>query len=246
VNSSFQGDVPRFCAKDVVETIDANYRTQAAPAGRGLLGDSMTGDGALRMAAAYPDVFSTVYINHPWLLAEGTLEDSYFTEPSVVEGMLGFADTLKDVPPGEAGTGYLEVDDQIHFVEPSVTLMYAMQYLAEPEPPYFSYLYTDVDTPADPAVWNRWEAGVGTLEERVTQMKEGLTQLTGLGIGSGSLDHYAQWAVPGADELHRVLMESGVPHQFDEYAGGSRELRYRLKPVIMPFFAEHLDTEPGS
>jgi len=173
------------------------------------------------------------------------LEDTYFTQPSVVEAMLSSADTLKDVPPDEAGTAFWEIFDEID-LEPAVTLLYAMQYLAEPEPPYFSYLYTDVDTPADPEVWNRWEAGVGTLEERVTQMKEGLTQLTGLGIGSGSLDHYAQWAVPGADELHRALMESGVPHQFDEYAGGSRELRHRLGPVIMPFFAEHLETESSS
>jgi hypothetical protein len=180
------------------------------------------------------------------LLAEGTLEDAYFTKPLVVEAMLGFADTLKDVPPDEVGTVFREMNSQIESSDVGFTLLYAMQYLAEPEPPYFSYLYTDVDTPADPEVWNRWEAGVGTLEERVTQMKEGLTQLTGLGIGSGSLDHYAQWAVPGADELHRALMESGVPHQFDEYAGGSRELRHRLGPVIMPFFAEHLETEPSS
>ena len=64
--------------------------------------------------------------------------------------------------------------------------MYAMQYMSEPTPPYFSYLFTDVDTQADPEVWNRWEAGVGNLKEKVTQGKEGMMQLAGLGIGHGS------------------------------------------------------------
>lgn len=246
VNSSFQGDAPGFCAKDVVAAIDANYRTLDAPAGRGLLGNTQAGDAALRMAMTYPDVFSAVYINHPWVLAEGTLEDTYFTEPSVVEAMLGFADKLKDVPPDEVGTVYPEIVDEISLFETGFTLEYAMQYMAEPEPPYFSYLYTDVDTPADPEVWNRWEAGAGDLEERVAQGKEGLMQLAGLGIGRGDMDFFAPWAVPGTDELQRVLSESSIPHQWDEYAGSGLRLRDQLGPVIMPFFAEHLETEPGS
>lgn len=86
----------------------------------------------------------------------------------------------------------------------------------------------------------------GNLEEKVAEMKEGLTQLTGLGIGRGSMDNYSKWAMPGTDELHQVLMESGVPHQFDEHVSGGGELRHRLVPVIMPFFAEHLETESSS
>jgi hypothetical protein len=201
------------------------------------------------MAAAYPDVFGAVYINQPWLLAEGTLEDAYFTKPLVVEAMLGFADTLKDVPPDEVGTVFREMNSQIESSDVGFTLLYAMQYLAEPEPPYFSYLYTDVDTPADPAVWNRWQAGVGNLEERVAQGKESLTQLAGLGIGRSRADNFATWAVSGTDELHRILTESSVPHQWDEYDGGGYRgymLKDQLGSVIMPFFAEHLDTEPGS
>jgi enterochelin esterase-like enzyme len=69
VNSSFQGDVPGFCAKDVIEYINVNYWTLVTLVGRSLLGDTLTGDAVLWMAAAYPDVFSTVYINHPWVLA---------------------------------------------------------------------------------------------------------------------------------------------------------------------------------
>ncbi|MGD2078430.1 MAG: hypothetical protein PVH18_08610, partial [Chloroflexota bacterium] len=120
------------------------------------------------------------------------------------------------------------------------------QYMAETESPYFSYLYTDVDTPADPEVWSRWEAGVGNLQERVTQGEEGLMQLAGLGIGRGSTDNFSPWALPGTDELHRVLEEASVPHQWDEYSGNGLALKDQLGPIIMPFFAEHLETTPSS
>jgi len=247
-NSSFQGNVLDFCAKDVVEYLDTHYQTLAAPAGRGLLGDTITGDAALRMASTYSDVFSTVYINHPWVLADGSLEngDTYFTAPLVVEEMLDIADSLKDVPPDQAGTIFREILNDVHSAGPGFTLMYAMQYMSEPTPPYFSYLYTDVDTQADPEVWNRWEAGVGDLQEKVTQGKEGLMQLAGLGIGRGSSDNFSQWALSGMAELHEDLNEAGIPHQWDEYSGNGLGLIDQLGPVIVPFFADHLVTEPGS
>lgn len=245
-DSSFQGDVLNFCAKDVVDYIDANYRTMPVPAGRGLLGDTLTGDGTLRMAMSYPDVFSTVYINLPWVLADGALEETYFTQPEVIEAMLSFADSLKDIPPEEIGSAYPEQVYQINSPGAGFTLDYAMHYMAEPEPPYFAYLYRDGDTPAEPEVWERWEAGIGSLPERVAQGKDGLMQLTGLGLGRGNVDTFSPWAVAGTDELHQLLSESGIAHQWDEYSGGSYELVDRLGTVIMPFFAEHLETEPGS
>jgi hypothetical protein len=212
------------------------------------LGDTLTGDAALRMAAANSDVFSTVYINHPWVLAEGSLEngDTYFTQSLIVEEMLGFADRLMDVPPDQAGSAYREIAGEIRSAGTGFTLLYAMYYMSEPTPPYFSYLFTDVDTPADSEVWNRWEMGVGALEEKVTQGKEGLMQLTGLGIGRGSTDNFSQWALSGIDELHQVLNEAGIPHQWDEYSGNGNGLADQLETVIVPFFASHLAPEPGS
>ena len=247
-NSSFQGNVLDFCAKDVVEYIDTHYRTLATPAGRGLLGDTITGDAALRMASTYSDVFSAVYINHPWVLAEGSLEngDTYFTQPLVVEGMLDIAERLMDVPPDQVGTVFEEIRSNTHSAGIGFTLMYATQYMSEPTSPYFSYLYTDVNTQADPEVWNRWEAGVGALEEKVTQGKDGLMRLIGLGIGRGTTDNFSQWALSGMVELHQVLNDAGIPHQWDEYSGNGLELIDQLGTVIVPFFADHLVTEPGS
>ena len=247
-NSSFQGNVLDFCAKDVVEYIDTHYRTLATPAGRGFLGDTLTGDAALRMAADNSDVFSTVYINHPWVLAEGSLEngDTYFTQQLVIEKMIDIAERLQDVPPDQAREVYGEIVGDISSAGIGFTLIYAMHYMSEPTPPYFSYLYIDADTPADPEVWERWEAGAGTLEEKVTQGKEGLMQLAGLGIGRGSSDNYSQWAISGMVELHQVLIEAGIPHQWDEYSGNGLELTDQMGTVIVPFFADHLVTEPGS
>ena len=189
-----------------------------------------------------------MYINHPWVLAKGSLEngDTYFTQPLVIEEMLDIAERLKDVPPDQASEVYREIVDDINSAGIGFTLIYTMHYMSEPTPPYFSYLYTDIDTPADPEIWNRWEAGVGALEEKVTQGKDSLMQLTGLGIGRGSSDNYSQWALSGIDELHQVLNEAGIPHQWDEYSGNGLELIDQLGTVIVPFFADHFVAEPGS
>jgi putative tributyrin esterase len=46
-----------YIRTDVVAHVDATYRTRASPTGRGLLGNSMGGYGALKLALQFPDIF---------------------------------------------------------------------------------------------------------------------------------------------------------------------------------------------
>ncbi len=61
-NSVTSGDWEGFIAKDVVAYMDSHYRTIPERAGRGLAGHSMGGYGTVRIAAKYPQVFSSIYI----------------------------------------------------------------------------------------------------------------------------------------------------------------------------------------
>ncbi|MFG0319480.1 MAG: alpha/beta hydrolase [Planctomycetota bacterium JB042] len=55
-----KADWADFVRRDLVEWVDARYRTVADRSGRGLTGDSMGGYGALNIAFQHPDVFGSV------------------------------------------------------------------------------------------------------------------------------------------------------------------------------------------
>src|SRR5688572_30911999 len=56
------GDYESFVADELVEWVDANYRTVAKPESRGLAGHSMGGYGTARLAMKRPGVFSSIHL----------------------------------------------------------------------------------------------------------------------------------------------------------------------------------------
>jgi enterochelin esterase-like enzyme len=60
-NSIVTGDWEGFIAKDLVNYIDAHYRTVAKREARGLSGHSMGGYGTLRIGMKHPEVFVALY-----------------------------------------------------------------------------------------------------------------------------------------------------------------------------------------
>ena len=56
------GDYESFVVDDLVQWIDANYRTIPERASRGLAGHSMGGYGTARVAMKHPEVFSSIYM----------------------------------------------------------------------------------------------------------------------------------------------------------------------------------------
>ncbi|MEO6347599.1 MAG: alpha/beta fold hydrolase [Aquaticitalea sp.] len=67
-NSKLIGNWSDYIAKDVVEYLDKNFRTIPNRENRGLSGHSMGGNGALKIAMLYPEVFSSVYAMSPAVL----------------------------------------------------------------------------------------------------------------------------------------------------------------------------------
>jgi enterochelin esterase-like enzyme len=59
------GDFENFISHDVVEYIDAHYRTLPNRLSRGLVGHSMGGYGATHIGMKHPDVFGSLYIMSP-------------------------------------------------------------------------------------------------------------------------------------------------------------------------------------
>ncbi|HEX8825637.1 MAG TPA: alpha/beta fold hydrolase, partial [Archangium sp.] len=69
LDSAVTGGWEDFIVREVVGYVDANYRTLAQPASRGIAGHSMGGYGALRLGMRHPDVFGAVYAMAPCCLA---------------------------------------------------------------------------------------------------------------------------------------------------------------------------------
>jgi S-formylglutathione hydrolase FrmB len=72
-----------FFIQELVPEIDRKYRTQAAPAKRGISGVSMGGYGALHLAMRHPDVFGSASAHSAALLPK-------FPDPLPTEGRWGF------------------------------------------------------------------------------------------------------------------------------------------------------------
>ncbi|MGF2030440.1 alpha/beta hydrolase-fold protein, partial [Lactococcus lactis] len=62
------GDFENFIARDLVDYVDAHYRTIPHRSSRGLVGHSMGGYGATRIGLKHPDVFGSLYIMSPCCL----------------------------------------------------------------------------------------------------------------------------------------------------------------------------------
>lgn len=54
------GGYETYISRDIVNYVDANFRTLATPASRGITGCSMGGDGAVHLGIAHPDIFGVV------------------------------------------------------------------------------------------------------------------------------------------------------------------------------------------
>ncbi len=71
-NSVTTGNFEDYIAHDVVNYIDAHYRTIPERTSRGLVGHSMGGYGATRIGMKHPEVFGSLYIMSPCCLSGRT------------------------------------------------------------------------------------------------------------------------------------------------------------------------------
>ena len=67
-NSSLNGRWEDFITQDLVQFVERNYRAVRRSRSRGIMGVSMGGYGAIKLALKHPDLFSVVYGNVPALL----------------------------------------------------------------------------------------------------------------------------------------------------------------------------------
>lgn len=214
-NSPVIGNWERFVARDLVDYIDANYRTIARREGRGLSGHSMGGYGTLRVGMTYAGVFNALYA-----MSAGALQDSIPTPRAVMEQHERMAAGIEPAP------------------RSMVNGMQARASAWSPNPqnpPYYFDLPYDAEGNEVPLVAEKWTAN--TLLVSVDQHVSALKTFRGLMLDVGDEDGLAASNTQFSSALTRL----GVPHGYEIYAGNhGNRIGTRFVSHVLPFFEQVL------
>lgn len=228
VDSPVGGGWETFLVRELVPRIDAELRTIAAPASRGVAGHSMGGFGALRLAMRFPDVFGSVYAMSPCCL---DLTDD------IGHGNQDWRKALRFQSPEDLGKAVQAGD----FYPVAMIAMAAAITPNREKPPFF------VDLPVrevrgelmpDDEVYERWRAALPLSQ--VAAYRANLLRLRGIAIDYGTSDQFAH-IITSTPDLSRELARLRIPHRLDVYAGDHRQqIPQRLRTHVLPFFATAL------
>lgn len=233
-NSSLNGNWEDYIVRELVENVDAHYRTLARPESRGIAGHSMGGYGAMSLAMKHPDVFSVVYALSPCCL-----------------GMAGdFFDN-----PAWSKTMHLTSRDQLKSSPKSFDEFYELAFVAlsaafSPNPGHapfnvdFPFEERDgkvVEKESSMALW-RSKMPLYLLDDK----KENLLKLRGIFLDYGAKEEFSHITIT-TQLFSKGLAERKIPHIFEVYADGTHvsKVGERVETHVLQFFSARLDfSEP--
>jgi len=209
------GDFERFISHDLVEYIDAHYRTIANRQSRGLVGHSMGGYGATRIGMKHADVFGSLYIMSPCCLS---------ARPAPSTEM---AKTLENVKsPAESASLPFFARAQ---------LATAAAWSPDPKnPPLYLDLPTKDGVP-QPDVLAKWTANAPLAF--IDQYIGNLRQYRGIAIDVGDQDMLRG----DTTKLHEAIDKYGIANSFEVYSGThTSRVADRFQNHVLPFFSQNL------
>lgn len=211
------GDFERYIYHDVVEYIDAHYRTIPDPASRGLVGHSMGGYGATRIGMKHPDVFGSLYIMSPCCLSPREARPSNPENEKALEAVKTAEDSAK-----------------LPFML-RAQLASAAAWSPNPKnPPLYSDLPSKDGVP-QPEVFAKWTANAPLAF--IDQYIGNLRQYRAIALDVGDQDGLKT----DTGKLHDVLDKYGIRNSFEVYQGThTSRVADRFQNHVMPFFSQNL------
>ena len=223
-NSSVTGNWEDFVVHDLVDFVDTNYRTYPRPASRGLIGHSMGGYGALKLAMEHPEVFATVYA----------------LSPCCIEWAADFSGT-NTFWPKTIAMRTIDRQAETEFY-PKFFISIATAWSPNPDrPPFLVDLpFSAGDSgvvPAEPA-YSKWTANLLLPLARGYRANLGL--LRGLALDYGRHDQFPHIPI-GSQAIDSFLTQIGITHQLEAYEGDHfNQVRVRLTAHALPFISARL------
>lgn len=214
-NSVTTGNFRDFIATDLVNFIDANYRTIPTREGRGLVGHSMGGYGTWVVAMEHPEVFDSI-----WAQSACCVSPRMETPESAARMA---ATTQADVESGNFGV--------------LAGLASAVAWAPNPQKsPFFVDWPLAEDGSVDMMVIARW-ANNSPLA-MVSSHISALESFDGIGSDVGEQDGL----IRDDTLIHQELEKFGIEHRWETYEGTHTDkIGPRFSSVVLPWMAEHLD-----
>jgi enterochelin esterase-like enzyme len=216
------GDWEKFIARDLIQNIDARYRTIARRAGRGLAGHSMGGYGALRIGMKFAGRFAALYALSPCCLAPNLAPSPVFQTDAaqVLDRMRQF------------GEGQF---DGASLIAQSI-IAEAAAWSPNPTNAPFYLELPIVSGVSRPEIIGMWAANapLAMLPQYIPELKS----FAGIAIDAGNLDQPIASTVQSLDQ---ALQNYGIAHTAEIYPGDHiSQVGLRLETQVLPFFSAHL------
>jgi pimeloyl-ACP methyl ester carboxylesterase len=228
-NSPVGGRWEDFIADDVVGFVDAHYRTLKGPGGRGLIGWSMGGYGAIHIAMDRAEVFAAAYGISPCCLAP--VED--------LGAGNGAARRLFDLHTEADVQRAIAANDYYTMAGIALLSAFSPDPNAAPlhvRPPF--KLADEALTP-DPPAYDAYVAEFAV--NRIPQSRAALLSLRAFGFDYGYGDQYAHIPVAARMFAER-LSEARIPYRAEGYEGDHHDhVAQRFEAVVLPYIANVLD-----
>jgi S-formylglutathione hydrolase FrmB len=232
VDTPAMGSYADYIVDELVPAVDRAFRTIPEAAARGVFGKSSGGFGALHLAMQRPGVFS-VAASHA---GDCGFDRVYLRDfPQCCDVLARhdgdiehFVRTFwRDKRPGAAA---------FHTM---MTLCLAASYSPDADRPLGLALPFDLRTcQLDEMIWARWLTFDPLLAARTHA--EALAGLAGLWIDAGNRDQY--YIQYGTRQLHDVLDNLGIAHQYQEFDGTHSGIDWRYDESL-PWLASRLKAD---
>ncbi len=211
------GDFENFIARDVVDYVDAHYRTLPNRLSRGLVGHSMGGYGATRIGMKHADVFGSLYIMSPCCLSARQPGKPAEADAKALEAVKTPADSA-----------------QLPFML-RAQLASAAAWSPNPSNPP---LYLDLpvkDGEVQQGVLAKWAANAPL--DFLDQYIAGLRQYRAISMDVGDQDGLRV----DTAKLHEAMDKYSIVNGFEIYPGThTSAVADRFQNHVLPFFSEHL------
>ncbi len=230
IDSTAVGNYQRYLADDIVPFVDAHYRTLGTRDGRGIIGKSSGGFGALRMGMDRPEVFAAIGSHAGDSAFELCIRPRFVEVAPVYErhgGVLGFVSHL-------ATQGAPRSQSEFHALE--IVALAAIYAPLEGGPLPRGELPFDPKTAMiEPDKWTRWLAHDPL--KRLDNAPRCLGEAALVFLDAGKSDEYGLQF--GARMLAERLANSGARVHHEEFDGGHMGTGHRYE-VSLPLMLSAL------
>ncbi len=220
VDTPVLGRWEEFLLRELVPELEDRYPVGAGPAGRGVLGFSSGGYGALVQALRHGSHWAAAACHSADLGFDNLFRREFPKVATALArcegGIEGFVRRFREAP-------------KVKGSDLQVMMMLAMAASYDPDPSQYLGIRLPFDLKTcrlDPERWQRWLAHDPLELVRRPDCRERLRRLELLYLDCGSFDQYhSQY---GARELVGLLEAAEIPHFYEEFPDDHSSVEYRL------------------